>query len=109
MAQKILHKTYRYRIYPTRRQEQILDAQLAVCCELYNAAIQERRDAWRLERKPISWFDQNYQTTEIRAIRADVADVNAMALQDVLKRVDLAFKAFFQRSQSGGNPGYPRF
>ena len=39
-------KAFKYRIYPTKRQEQTLNDQLAVCCELYNAALQERRDAW---------------------------------------------------------------
>ena len=104
-----MHKTFRYRIYPTKRQEQTLNEQLAISCELYNAALQERRDAWKLERKNIGWFDQNYQLTGIRAIRPDVAEVNATALENVLKRVDLAFKAYFRRVKSGETPGYPRF
>jgi putative transposase len=109
MADKIVHKTFRYRIYPTKRQERTLNDHLAICCELYNAALQERREAWRLERKSISWFDQNYQVKEIRAIRPDVADVNAIAIENVLKRVDLAFRAFSLRAGKGINPGYPRF
>jgi putative transposase len=109
MAEKILHKTFRYRIYPTKRQEQTLNDQLAICCELYNAALQERRDAWRLNRKSISWFDQNRQLTEIKQCRADVAAVNANVLEETLKRVRLAFSAFFTRMNSSASPGYPRF
>lgn len=102
-------KTFRYRIYPTKRQEQTLNEHLAICCELYNAALQERRDAWKLQRKRITWFDQNLQLKEIRAARLDVASVSSLALENVLKRVDLAFKAFFQRAKYGAKPGYPRF
>jgi len=102
-------RVVRYRIYPTRRQTVALVTHLSTCAELYNGALQERRDAWRLERKSIGWFDQNYQMKEIRAIRPDVADVSADALENVLKRVDLAFQAFFRRVRQGEKPGHPRF
>lgn len=109
MAEKILHKTFRYRIYPTKRQEEILNAQLAICCELYNAGLQERRDAWKLQRKSIRWFDQNRQLAAIRKERVDVSSIHTDVLENVLRRVDLAFQAFFERARSGHNPGYPRF
>ena len=102
-------KTFRYRIYPTKGQELTLNSQLAICCELYNAALQERKEAWARERKSISWFDQNLQLKDIRAVREDVAQVNALALQDPLKRVHLAFQNFFRRVKNGEKPGYPRF
>ena len=102
-------KTYKYRIYPTKRQRETLNQHLAVCAELYNSALQERRDAWALERKSISYFDQSAQMAEIRVVREDVAAVNAQALENVLKRVHLAFGAFFRRIKNGEKPGYPRF
>lgn len=102
-------KSYRYRIYPSKRQTKTLNDQLALCCELYNAALQERRDAWRLEGKSISCFDQINQITQIREVRDDVAKVNATSLQEPLRRIDKAFKAFFRRVKYGEKPGYPRF
>lgn len=62
-----------------------------------------------LEHKSISYFDQTLQLTEIRKIREDVAEVNAHVLENTLKRVHLAFQAFFRRAKTGQNPGYPRF
>lgn len=102
-------KTLKYRIYPTGRQEQALNAQLAACCELYNAALQERRDAWALERKSVSYFDQTRQLTDIKSVREDVAAINRNVLENVLKRVQLAFDGFFRRVQAGQRAGYPRF
>jgi putative transposase len=102
-------RTYRYRIYPTSRQEQTLNKHLAVCCELYNAALQERRDAWKIERKSLTWFDQNLQLKPIRAEREDVAALYSQVLEDALKRVHLAFNAFFARVKRGKKAGYPRF
>lgn len=101
--------TFKYRIYPTKRQEEILNNQLAICCELYNAALQERRDAWKFERKSIRYFDQCYQLTHIKIERDDVANIAASALEHTLKRADEAFKAFFRRVKSGQKAGYPRF
>ena len=54
-----MKKAYRYRLYPTKKQETILNQQLALCCELYNAALQERRDAYRLCGKSISFTHQS--------------------------------------------------
>ncbi len=102
-------KSYKYRIYPSKRQTQTLNDQLAICCELYNAALQERRDAWKLKRKSITRFDQTNQIAEIRTLRPDVAIYNALSLQNPLVRVDKAFKAFFRRAKAGRKPGYPRF
>lgn len=102
-------RTFRYRVYPSKRQGQALNNQLALCRELYNAALFERRDAWLRERKSISYFDQTYQLTHIKRVRDDIAEVSSPVLENVLKRVDLAFRAFFRRTKAGGHPGYPRY
>lgn len=102
-------KTYKYRIYPTEFQRRVLNTQLAICCELYNAALQERRDAWNLKRKSISFFDQTLQLRQIRDAREDVELINANVLENVLKRVDFAFKGFFRRVKVHQKAGYPRF
>ena len=40
--------TYKYRLYPNQAQVQFLENQLQEACDLYNAALQERRDAWKV-------------------------------------------------------------
>src|SRR5208283_2083803 len=72
---------------------------------LYNGALQERVEAYRTHRKSISYFDQAAQLTEIRKA-GDIELPNCHCAQDVLRRLDRAFKAFFQRGQK---PGFPRF
>lgn len=99
----------KYRIYPSKRQVEVLEHHLALCAELYNAALQERRDAWRINRAPINFYDQSKQLPEVKQLRPDLAEVNAVAVENVLKRVDKAFKAFFRRVKAGQKPGYPRF
>jgi len=102
-------KTFRYRIYPTAQQEQVLNNQLSLCCELYNAALQERRDAWQREQKHITYFDQTLQLVEIKKTREEAAAIHVSVLENTLKRVHLAFGSFFRRVKAKQNPGYPRF
>lgn len=103
------NKTFRFRLYPTAVQGAVLDGQLRLCCELYNAALQERRDAWRLSRVSIGFARQSAQLPAIKVDRPDVAGVYSQVLQDVLHRVDKAFGAFFGRVRRGDKPGFPRF
>jgi putative transposase len=102
-------KTFKFRLFPTKRQRTILGGHLALCCELYNAALQERRDAWRINRKSISFRSQSDQLPAIKTDRPDVGEVYAQVLQDVLHRVDRAFHDFFRRVRRGEKAGFPRF
>jgi putative transposase len=77
--------------------------------ELYNAALQERRDAWRMRGKPISVSAQMLQLKEIRTVRPDMAVWSFTSQQQTLRRLDKAFGAFFRRVRAGQTPGYPRF
>lgn len=82
---------------------------LIACCDLYNGALQERRDAWRVQRRGISLYDQGKSLTEIRASVPGWADVPRRVAFSALIRLDRAFKSFFRRCKSGGAPGFPRF
>ena len=79
------------------------------CRELYNAALQERRDAWQKCRTSITCAHQSAQLPAIKTVRPEYHDVYSQVLQDVLTRLDHAFQAFFRRIEKGEKPGYPRF
>jgi putative transposase len=104
-----LRRGCRFRLYPTAAQRTVLDGHLRLCCELYNAALQERRDAWRMVRVSIGFRQQSAQLPAIKAERPDVGGVYSQVLQDVLHRVDRAFGGFFARVRRGDRPGFPRF
>lgn len=103
-----MRKNFKYRLYPTEAQNAALNHQLAEACRLYNAALQERRDAYRISHQSINYCDQANQLKEIRA-DGDLELANFSCCQDVLRRVDKTFKAFFGRVKNGRAPGYPRF
>jgi putative transposase len=99
-----------YRLYPTKEQQEQLNWTLARCCELYNASLQERKEAWKYARKSISYVEQSRSFTEIRnSIRPEYQQIGSHVTQNVLQRVEKAYKAFFRRVKAGQTPGYPRY
>jgi putative transposase len=102
-------RTYRYRIYPTVRLRLALEAQLGFACQLYNAALEQRRYAWRARRRSVTLYDQFRDLTEVRAASMGPANMNCSAMRDPLRRLDRAFDAFFRRVKAGAKPGYPRY
>src|SRR5216683_7701940 len=104
-----MRRMFKYRAYPTPTQAEALHGQVNEACRLYNAALDERRSAWRMNAISVDYYAQAKQLKEIRAA-GDLGIPNFSACQDVLRRVDKTFAAFFRRSTAGDKqPGYPRF
>ena len=101
-------RTFKYRLYPTKEQTGLLEHQLSEARSLYNAALQERRDAWQMQGVSRNYYDQANQLKEIRDA-GNLRLANFSACQDVLRRVDKTFRAFFRRIRAGEKAGYPRF
>lgn len=101
--------TYRFRLYPTRQQIALFEQTLDLCQELYNAALQERRDAWCINRESVNFAIQSAQLPDIKTARPELSGVYAQVLQNTLHRVDKTFKAFFGRVKRKVKAGYPRF
>lgn len=83
---------------------------LGFCQSLYNAALQERVGAWKIEHKSVSLNEQSRQLTEIRTADPDAYAVHSGVSADVLRRLDKAMRTFFRRCKSGEKqPGFPRY
>src|SRR5215469_3412611 len=102
-------KTYLFRLYPTHKQTCTLETWFGLCCEVYNAALDERKSAYRMAGISLSYEHQCVELPECKEVRPELSDVPSQVLQDVVKRVDLAFDNFFRRIKEGQKPGYPRF
>lgn len=102
-------RSYTVRLRPTSKQRVVLAALLGHLCELYNACLQERREAWKVCQKRISYRDQQAELTQLRAVDPESASFPALIQRDPLRRVDRAFAGFFRRVKAKQAPGYPRF
>ena len=105
----MFNTVYQFRASTNREGYQRLDDVLAMHCTLYNAALQNRRDAWKMKRESIFYGGQSKELTAIRQDDPEWAAQHRRLATGTLKRVDLAFQAFFRRVKQGQTPGFPRF
>lgn len=108
MSDKII-KAYRFSFKPSKIQSQKLNDTLYLCQQLYNAALSERREAYKLNRISINYQAQQNQLPDIKTTNPEYKEIHSQILQNVLKRVDLAFQGFFSRVKKGIKAGFPRF
>ena len=105
-----MRRSYKFRLRPTKKQEATLTACLEDTRQLYNAALEERREAWRMGRHKVTFYRQDAQLKEIRADDPERYGRWAFSCERAaIRRLDHAFQAFFQRVKAGEKPGYPRF
>ncbi len=102
-------KSYKFKIKTSKSVESKFEQTLNLCRELYNSALQERRDAWKLSRISINYHIQRAQLPDIKKNRPEIEEIYSQILQDVLRRVSKTFDAYFRRISLGEKAGYPRF
>jgi hypothetical protein len=71
---------------------------------LYNACLEERREAWK-HAVSRTYYDQANQLKDLRLLCPDVASVNFSILQAVCRRAHRSYEAFYHRCKAGRNPG----
>jgi putative transposase len=107
-------QAYKLRAYPTRPQQGRAVRLLADHCDLYNAALAERREAWRMHKVSVSYGDQSAQLKEIRAADPGGQGRHSFtAQQQTLRRLNTVFAAYLRRARdlkrSPRRIGFPRF
>ncbi|HYU76140.1 MAG TPA: transposase [Ktedonobacteraceae bacterium] len=120
-------KAFKYRIYANKHTTEKLQWVLDRCRELYNAGLQERRDAYEMavKRHPnyyddearkqltrehaVGYYEQKRELVDIKELRPEYQEIASHVLQGVILRLKRAYDDFFRRVQNGEQPGYPRF
>jgi putative transposase len=105
-----VRRSYKFRLRPTKKQEAALIACLEDTRQLYNAALEERREAWRMGRHRLTFYSQDGQLKEIRA--GDPERYGRWSFtceRAAIRRLDHAFQGFYRRVRAGEKPGFPRF
>lgn len=109
VQQREICLSFRYRLLPSKAQHVALVRILEDQRQLYNAALEERIDAWRKARRSISYFDQ---TKALTACRREIPEMGALPVdlqRATLKRLDEAYRDLFRRVKAGKKAGFPRF
>ena len=103
--------TFQYGLQPTRAQYRVLERILEGQRLLYNAALQERIEAWKKQAKSISGHDQRKSLTEIRGDDPNgYGALPANLSRWTLAKIEQAFSGFFKRVKvNKKKAGFPRF
>jgi len=105
-----MRKTYLYKAKINKQTEANCNQWLGLCHNLYNQALEQRINAYKEKKESISAFKQMSQLPELRKSSTELKAVGSQVLQDVIQRLDKAYKSFFQRVKQGnGKVGFPRF
>lgn len=103
---RVVFRARRFLLQPTAGQAAALVRLLDAQRELYNAALEERRGAWRWERRSVSRFEQFRALT---GFEHAVLEFGVVPARGTLTRLDRAFAGFYRRCKTGATPGFPRF
>lgn len=95
---------YRFEIRPTQEQEQKMFCTLKLCRHLYNKSLEERIATYKATGKGVTYSMQQNSLPSLKKENPEYKTVHSQVLQDVLRRLDLAYKNFFE-----GRAGYPQF
>jgi len=104
-----MRKAMKYRLYPTKHHQRLLDDTLETCRLVYNQTLAHRKEAWEQRQHTLSLYETNAMLTQWKRERPALSQVHSQVLQNAQERVDLAYKAFFRRVKAREKPGFPRF
>jgi putative transposase len=103
-------RTYKFRIKPTKEQQQRINETLMYCRTLYNTCLEQRITAYKQQRVSLSFYTQKKELPELKKAYPEYKSVHSQVLQNVVERLDKAFQSFFLRMLKGEKKaGFPRF
>ncbi|HKV58676.1 MAG TPA: RNA-guided endonuclease TnpB family protein, partial [Ktedonobacteraceae bacterium] len=99
-------KAYKYRVYPTDEQKQMLARTFGCCRFVYNWALQQRTDAYYQEGERLSYEGTAQRLVLLKKQEETgwLNEVSSVCLQQALRHLDTAFRNFFE-----GRTDYPVF
>lgn len=101
--------SYKFRIYPSKVQENLIQRTFGCCRFVFNHFLAERIEHYKKTGKAPTRFQQDRSLTVLKKELKWLHEVDSTSLQASLQSLDSAYKNFFHRIKQGGKPGYPRF
>ena len=105
----LTRKAFQYRLYPTSSKSKRCSLCCAAAGHLYNTALEERQAYYQMRHKSLGYTNRRRNWPSSKTAHPAYQEIYSQVLQDVLRRLDKAFAAFFRRIRNGEKPGYPRF
>ena len=99
-----MEKAYKYRIYPNRRQKELLAKTFGCCRFVYNHFLNKRIETYQTEQKTLTYNQCSSELTELKSELEWLKEPDKCSLQNAIKDMDRAYKNFFKN-----NAGFPKY
>ena len=100
-----MFKTYKYRIYPNKQQEEQIQKTFGCCRFVYNQVLAYRQDKYKKEKISLSRIDcNNWKNQVLKKEYSWLNEVDKFALENAIINMENAYQKFFKKQSS-----YPKF
>ena len=105
-----VEKAYKYRIYPNKQQEELIQKTFGCCRFVYNQYLAKRIELYKTDKSTLNY---NACSNDLRRLKQEnewLKEVDSVSIQSALKDLDVAYQNFFRRVKQGDSKaGFPRF
>lgn len=99
-----VEKAYKYRIYPNKKQKEIIAKTFGCCRFVYNKYLAKRIEMYETNKETFSYIQCAKDLTQLKKDLEWLKEADSTALQSSLKDLDFAYQKFFKEHN-----GYPKF
>ena len=107
---KTILRAYKYRIYPNKKQQELINKTIGCCRFVYNYYLNKKIELYKTEQKSINY---NACANDLKNLKNQyewLKEVDSISLQQTLKDLDAAYQNFFRRVKNGDKQvGFPKF
>lgn len=105
-----MEKTYKFRIYPNKQQEILIQKTFGSCRFVFNHYLAKRIEMYKNDKSSLNYNACSKDLTKLKREILWLTEVDSTALQSSLKDLDIAYQNFFRRLQQGdAKAGFPKF
>ena len=105
-----VEKAYKFRIYPNKNQEILIQKTFGSCRFVYNHYLAKRIEMYKTDKTTMSCNQCSKDMTSLKKELEWLKEPDSHALQYSLKDLDQAYKNFFRRVKQGDSKvGFPHF
>ena len=101
--------SYKFRLYPTKAQEQQIQRTFGCCRYLWNHYLAQRKAVYEVDGRTMNYYECSKDLTVLKKSLMWLKEVDATALQSSIRDLDTAYQNFFRRVKNGEKPGFPKF
>ena len=100
------YKAYKYRIYPNREQQELINKHIGCCRYVYNLCLEKKINAYKTSKKSLSSFELIKLLPSLKKEQETsfLKEVNSLSLQAAIRNLDSAYQRFFKEKK-----GFPKF